>query len=68
LTGIWILGATGRTGRVIARRLTGPGSPPPELVLVARREDALRETALELGGQPRTVVAATLDAVRDRLR
>src|SRR3954464_9169651 len=43
---IWILGATGRTGREIASRVAACGGTP---VLVGRDAERLRKTAAELG-------------------
>ncbi|MFD3403237.1 saccharopine dehydrogenase NADP-binding domain-containing protein [Kribbella sp. NPDC058693] len=43
---IWILGATGRTGREIATRVAARGGAP---VLVGRNADRLRKTAADLG-------------------
>ena len=43
---IWILGATGRTGREIATRVAARGGTP---VLVGRNADRLRKTAADLG-------------------
>ncbi|HZX06153.1 saccharopine dehydrogenase NADP-binding domain-containing protein [Kribbella sp.] len=43
---IWILGATGRTGREIAARVAARGGTP---VLVGRNAERLRKTAAELG-------------------
>ncbi|MDQ0813138.1 short subunit dehydrogenase-like uncharacterized protein [Streptomyces sp. B3I7] len=54
--GIWILGATGRTGRRIAGLLAARGLPP---VLVGRDANRLRHVAGDVGGDPRIVVAAT---------
>ncbi|MGW1254439.1 hypothetical protein ACWD5Q_04435 [Streptomyces sp. NPDC002513] len=57
---IWILGATGRSGRAIAARLAADRVPP---VLVGRDPGRLRELAGTLGGGARTVVAGSVDAV-----
>jgi short subunit dehydrogenase-like uncharacterized protein len=43
---IWILGATGRTGREIATRVAARGGTP---VLVGRNADRLNKTAADLG-------------------
>jgi short subunit dehydrogenase-like uncharacterized protein len=43
---IWILGATGRTGREIAAQVAARGGTP---VLVGRNAERLRKTAAELG-------------------
>lgn len=56
---IWIVGATGRTGRAIAARLAGRH----DLVLVGRDATRLRAMAGTLDGDPRTVVAGSTDAV-----
>jgi len=55
---IWVLGATGRTGRAVAARLRETGFRP---VLVGRDRARLESLAAELGGDPRIVVG-TLDA------
>ncbi|MEU6096712.1 hypothetical protein [Streptomyces sp. NPDC047079] len=57
---VWILGATGRSGRAIAARLAAGPLPP---VLVGRDPERLRELAGTLGGTPRTVPAGSVDAV-----
>lgn len=65
--GIWIFGATGRTGRRIAALLAARGLPP---VLVGRDATRLREVAGEAGGvdgDARTVVAATPEEAARRL-
>jgi short subunit dehydrogenase-like uncharacterized protein len=65
--GIWIFGATGRTGRRIAALLAARGLPP---VLVGRDATRLREAAGEaggVGGDARTVVAATPEEAARRL-
>ncbi|MFJ5531678.1 hypothetical protein [Streptomyces sp. NPDC093261] len=61
---IWILGATGRTGRAIAARLAAGQMPP---VLVGRDPARLRELAGRLGEGVRTVVAGSVDAVVTRI-
>ena len=53
---VWVLGATGRTGRMIARRLHEAGVP---LVLVGRDRERLEGVAAGLDGAPR-LVAGTL--------
>jgi len=58
---IWILGATGRSGRAVARRLAEAGLTP---VLVGR--DPERLTAL--GTRGRTVVAPTVAAMAVEVR
>jgi short subunit dehydrogenase-like uncharacterized protein len=61
---IWILGATGRTGRAIAARLAASDASP---VLVGRDSARLRELAETIGGEPRTVVADSVAAIAARL-
>ncbi|MFI6345571.1 hypothetical protein [Streptomyces sp. NPDC050560] len=61
---IWMLGATGRTGRAIAARLATSGRPP---VLVGRDRDRLRAVADEVGGAARVVVAQSLGAAAGML-
>lgn len=56
---IWILGATGRTGVAIARKLA---DRPLSLVLVGRDEARLQDVARTLPGSPRIVVAKTFEA------
>jgi short subunit dehydrogenase-like uncharacterized protein len=56
---VWILGATGGTGRAIATRLDAAGAP---LVLVGRDAARLEEVTRTLGSAPRTVVGS-LDAL-----
>jgi short subunit dehydrogenase-like uncharacterized protein len=56
---IWVLGATGRTGRAVAARLHAAGRP---VVLVGRDRERLDGVAAGLDGAPR-VVAGSLDAV-----
>ncbi|GAA1585055.1 MULTISPECIES: saccharopine dehydrogenase NADP-binding domain-containing protein [Kribbella] len=51
---IWILGATGRTGREIARQVAARGGTP---VLVGRNAERLRKTAADLGLGDAEVVA-----------
>ena len=51
---IWILGATGRTGREIARQVAARGGTP---VLVGRDAERLRKTAADLGLGDAEVVA-----------
>lgn len=50
---VWVLGATGRTGRIIAKLLHARGVP---LGLVGRDRLSLEKLAAELGGTPRLVV------------
>ena len=56
---IWILGATGRTGRAVAAKLVELQLSP---VLVGRDEARLRELAQGIGGDARVVVAASVEA------
>jgi len=55
---VWVLGATGRTGRAVATQLHERGVP---LVLVGRNRDRLEGVVAELGGAPR-LLAGTLTA------
>jgi short subunit dehydrogenase-like uncharacterized protein len=52
---VWVLGATGRTGRAVATRLHEAGVP---LVLVGRDRDRLEVVAVDLGGAPRIMVGS----------
>jgi len=52
---VWVLGATGRTGRAITRRLHAAGVP---LVLVGRDPGRLRAAVTDLDGEPRMIVAS----------
>ena len=52
---VWVLGATGRTGRMIAGRLDEAGVP---LVLVGRDRERLEGVAAGLDGVPRLVVGS----------
>ena len=52
---VWVLGATGRTGRMIARRLHEAGVA---LVLVGRDRERLEGVAAGLGGAPRLLVGS----------
>ncbi|MFF0264848.1 saccharopine dehydrogenase NADP-binding domain-containing protein [Kribbella sp. NPDC004536] len=57
---IWILGATGRTGREIARQVAARGGTP---VLVGRSAERLRKAAADLGlGDAEVVATADLAA------
>jgi len=56
---VWVIGATGRTGKAIATRLHTAGVP---LVLVGRNGQRLAAVKDELGGAPRLLVGS-LDAV-----
>jgi short subunit dehydrogenase-like uncharacterized protein len=62
---IWILGATGRTGRDIARLLAAQGLP---LALVGRDGSRLRAAADGLPDGARVVVAPDLPAMADAIR
>jgi short subunit dehydrogenase-like uncharacterized protein len=59
---VWVLGATGRTGRAVAARLAQDGVPP---VLVGRSQERLRQVAAALGPDegPKVVVADTAEAI-----
>jgi short subunit dehydrogenase-like uncharacterized protein len=59
---VWILGATGRIGRAVARRLVARGITP---VLVGRDGDRLREAAADLGpgADVKVLVADTAQAI-----
>lgn len=61
---IWIVGATGRTGRGIAAELAARDA---SLVLVGRDRSRLRELAAGVGGEARIVVAPSVDAVATEL-
>jgi len=50
---VWVLGATGRTGRAVATRLHEAGV---SLMLVGRDRERLEGVVAELGGAPRLVV------------
>ena len=54
---IWILGATGKGGRAIARELVAGGA---DVILVGRDHGRLSTVAQPLGGPVRTQVAAGL--------
>lgn len=60
---IWVLGATGRTGRAVTARLHAAGSA---VVLVGRDRERLDRRVAELDGQAR-VVSGSLDAVLGQL-
>jgi short subunit dehydrogenase-like uncharacterized protein len=75
-TGIWILGGTGRSGRVIATELMARGLTP---VLVGRNAARLAEVAqattekaseatFDINIQPRTIVAASIDDMAAAIR
>ncbi len=57
---IWILGATGRSGRAAAAELVGAGFSP---VLVGRDASRLREAAAAIDKDLRIVTAGSIDAV-----
>jgi short subunit dehydrogenase-like uncharacterized protein len=59
---VWVLGATGRTGRAVAARLAADGVPP---VLVGRSRERLRRVGAVLGlaEEPKVVVAGTSEAI-----
>ncbi len=57
---IWILGATGRSGRAIAAELAGAGLPP---VLVGRDTMRLRKLAAAIDRNLRIVTAGSVDAI-----
>jgi short subunit dehydrogenase-like uncharacterized protein len=56
---IWVLGATGRTGRAVAARLHAAGQP---VVLVGRDRERLADL-----GEERRIVAGSLETVLDEL-
>ncbi|BDZ47772.1 membrane protein [Frondihabitans sucicola] len=58
---IWILGATGRTGRDVAARLDREGV---DLVLAGRSRSTLDALAGELGGRPRVSVGSLDENLR----
>lgn len=60
---VWILGATGRSGREVALRLDAAGVA---LVLAGRSRERLETLSAELGGRHRVVVG-TLEAQLDTL-
>ncbi|GLZ47547.1 membrane protein [Actinomycetospora sp. NBRC 106375] len=65
---IWILGATGRSGRAIAARVAGRGAP---VALVGRDAERLQEVAAGTGdgtGGVRSVVAGDVAAMAERIR
>nr|BFF21666.1 hypothetical protein GCM10025730_51870 [Promicromonospora thailandica] len=59
---VWVLGATGRTGRAVAARLAADGVPP---VLVGRNRGRLERVGATLGltHGPKAVVAGTPEAI-----
>ena len=58
---IWILGATGRTGRAVAAKLAAMQMP---VVLVGRDETRLRALARNIEGEARVLVAGSVDAIK----
>jgi short subunit dehydrogenase-like uncharacterized protein len=62
---LWVLGATGRTGRDVAARLTGAGLP---VTLVGRDAARLARAAADLPGEPRTLVAEDVGAIAAAIR
>ena len=57
---IWVLGAAGRTGRVIAQRVQDAGFRP---VLVGRDRSKLERIAQNLDGTPRLVVGSLAETL-----
>lgn len=57
---VWVLGATGRTGRAVVARLVGTDATS---VLVGRDADRLRSAADAAGAGARTVVADSPEAI-----
>ncbi len=57
---IWILGATGRSGRALAAQLAGAQLAP---VLVGRDAARLQKVAAEIGGDSRIVTADSIEAM-----
>lgn len=64
MTAVWILGATGRTGSVIATNLAAAGVG---LVLVGRDGPALQHLADKIGGNPRVLATASLEKIKTEL-
>lgn len=62
---VWVLGASGRTGRAIAARLHADGVP---LVLFGRDRTRLQEVAEALDGAPRLVVGLLDQAIAELAR
>ena len=60
---IWVLGATGRTGRAVAAQLHAAGV---QVVLVGRERERLERVRTELGGEARMIVGP-LDAALAQL-
>lgn len=63
---IWILGATGRVGRVLAARLVRGGMH--DVVLVGRSDARLRQVTEGLGGEAATLVLSGADAIAEAVR
>ena len=61
---IWILGATGRTGRAVAAHLMANGFAP---VLVGRDETRLQVVAERIGGGATIKVAGSLSAIAEMI-
>ncbi len=61
---IWILGATGRSARIVAAKLAAQNLP---LVLVGRDAQRLDEAARAIEGRSRTIVAADVDDIAKEL-
>ena len=57
---IWILGATGRSGRAVAAKLRAAQQAP---VLVGRDAARLQSVAANIGGDLRTIAADSMDAL-----
>lgn len=63
---IWLLGATGRTGKAIGALLVAAGHPP---VLVGRNADRLRSAGAAMGMDgPRLVVADSVEGMAQAIR
>ncbi len=75
-TGVWILGGTGRSGRVIATELMARGLTPVlagrDATRLAAAAQAITEAATEatfdINVQPRTLVTASLDEMAAAIR
>jgi len=59
---VWVLGATGRTGRAVARRLHDGGIP---LVLVGRDRGRLEGVGAELDGAPRLLAGSLVSTLAE---
>ncbi len=62
---VWVLGATGRTGRAVAARLAAMGVSP---VLVGRDAARLKEAAKRAGSGARTIVADSVESMIAEVR